>query len=393
MKNGRNKWHFETQCVHAGSEPDPLTGAVTPPLYLTSTYAKRLPDGSTPELSFDYSRDEHPTRQRLEKAISVLEDASWTVAFSSGMAAIDAILALLEPGDKLVALRDLYGGTWRILTQVYKRYGLIVYPATDEAEIEALLRHHPDVKMIFLESPTNPLLQVVDIKGVAEIRERYAPEALLCVDNTFATPCIQQPLRLGADLVVHSATKYIGGHSDLILGTVSGTDRKIEERLRFIRKARGAIPGNLECFLALRGIKTLHLRVERQSYNALRIAFFLEAHPAVRKVYYPGCPSHPTHHIAKKQMKWYGGIVSFSLKNDTEESAMRVLNNLKIFTLGESLGGVESLANHPLTMTHASIPDDLRHPEITPGLIRLSVGVEHVEDLIQDVSRALDSIE
>lgn len=383
-----------TICVHAGADPDPLTGAVSPPLYLTSTYAQWLPgEGKPPSQPYEYSRAGHPTRDRLEEALAILEKGKWAVTFSSGLAATDALLsALLQPGDTVVAIQDLYGGTWRLFQKFYSSLSITFHYAGNTDELLHLLRQLPTVRLIWIETPTNPLLRIVDIHRLAEEVRSSHPDALLVVDNTFATPIFQTPLTLGADLVVHSATKYLGGHSDLLLGAVIGQDSDLEEKLRFTQKARGAIPGVLECYLLLRGIRTLHLRMQRHQENAMKIAKFLTRHPAVEKVFYPGLRDHPDHEIARKQMRGYGGMVSFRLRTRDFLQIQRFLRRFQIFLLAESLGGVESLVSHPLTMTHAEMPPDMRPAELDEAVIRLSVGIEDVQDLIADLEQALEVI-
>ena len=379
---------FATQCVHAGQTPDPSTGAVMTPVYFTSTFAQRAPGDHD---GYEYARVHNPTRTALEGNLAALEGAAHGVAFASGVAATDAVLKGLSAGDHVVATNDLYGGTYRLFTQVYERFGLAFTFAdlTDPANLEAALQ--ANTKLVWLETPTNPLLRILDIARLADIA--HAAGADVVVDNTFATPMLQQPLALGADLVVHSATKYLGGHSDVILGAVLTSRDDWNERLRFQVKSTGAVPGPMDCFLVLRGTKTLHLRVERACANAERIVAFLADHPKVGAVLYPGLPSHAGHDVAKRQMARYGAMVSFTLKDDRVETAHALMSRTNVFTLAESLGGVESLIEHPASMTHGSIPADVRRAAgLSDSLIRLSVGVEDVQDLIDDLSAALDTV-
>ena len=383
---------FGTRCVHAGQAPDPATGAVMTPVYFTSTYAQTAPNEHR---GYDYSRADHPTRRALEGNLASLEGARHGVAFSSGVAAMDALLKRLRPGDHVVATNDLYGGSFRLFTQVFEPFGIAFtfVDMRDLAATEAAMR--AQTKLVWIETPTNPLMRVIDIAAVAALAK--ARGAWVAVDNTFASPALQQPLSLGADLVVHSATKYLGGHSDVILGAVLTSDDAWHEALRFQVKATGACPGPMDCFLVLRGTKTLHLRIERHCETAMTVARMLEAHPAVAEVYYPGLDAHEGHAVAAGQMAFrgrpaFGGMVSFVLMDDTVEAATRVVTTTHLFTLAESLGGVESLIEHPATMTHASIPPEERlKAGFRDSLIRLSVGVEDADDLIADLRRALDA--
>jgi cystathionine beta-lyase/cystathionine gamma-synthase len=379
---------FGTLAVHAGQAPDATTGAVMPPIYQTSTYAQSAPGEHQ---GHEYARVTNPTRSALEANLAALEGASDCVAFSSGVAATDAIVRCLKPGDHVLASNDLYGGTYRLIREVFGPFG-IESDFMDVSDPEAVERaFRPETKLLWLETPTNPLLRVVDIADLARrARERGI---VVAVDNTFATPCLQRPLSLGADLVVHSTTKYLGGHSDVIGGCVCTSNHEWTERLRFLIKSAGAVPGPMDCFLTLRGTKTLHLRMERHCFNAGEVARHLEAHAAVGAVYYPGLESHPQHELASRQMSGFGGMVSFVLKDTSIDAAMRVLSGTSLFTLAESLGGVESLINHPATMTHASIPREERIASgLADGLIRLSVGVEEVADLIADLDKALAAV-
>ncbi len=379
---------FGTRAVHAGQVPDPSTGAIMPPIYQTSTYVQEAPGSHK---GHEYARVTNPTRSALEGNLAALEGARHGIAFSSGVAATDALMKCLRPGDHVVASNDLYGGTYRLIRQVFGPFGIrsSFIDMTDLEVVERTLT--PETKLLWIETPTNPLLHVVDIAGlVALARERGITVA---VDNTFATPYLQQPLALGADLVVHSTTKYLGGHSDVIGGAVCTDDDGWNERLRFLIKSAGAVPGPMDCFLTLRGTKTLHLRMQRHCENARRIAAFLVGHPAVGRVYYPGLPEDPGHALAARQMRDFGGMVSFLLKDERMDKALRVLSGTHVFSLAESLGGVESLINHPATMTHASIPRAERiEAGLHDALIRLSVGIEDVDDLIEDLDQALDAL-
>ena len=379
---------FGTTAIHGGQEPDSATGAIMTPIYQTSTFVQSEP---TVHKGYDYSRAGNPTRSALEANLAALEGGKHCAAFSSGMGAIDAVIKLLKSGDHIVAGNDLYGGTYRIFDKVFKQFGLTC-TFIDMGKKENLTKAmKKNSRMIWIETPTNPLLGIVDIEAVTAIAKEAG--ALSVVDNTFATPYLQRPLSLGADIVVHSATKYIGGHSDVILGAAITNDDELAERLHFIQKSSGAVPGPFDCFLALRGTKTLHLRMERHCENARLVADFLAAHPKVRHVNYPGFAFHPNHHIAQKQMKGYGGMVSFTLKNEDIEAAKRLTTCTRVFTLAESLGGVESLIEHPASMTHSSLPREVRlQSGLEDTLIRLSVGVEDADDLIDDLKQALEKI-
>lgn len=376
---------FETKVIHAGIRPDPSTGAVMTPIYQTSTYVQEAPGKHK---GYEYGRSQNPTRTTLQNNLAALENGKHGIVFASGLAATDAIIKLLKPGDEVLATNDLYGGSYRLLRQIYEDFGIqsrfVDMSHLDEVEKSITEK----TKMLWIESPTNPLLNIIDIEAVSRIAQSKG--ILTCIDNTFASPYLQNPLDLGADIVIHSATKYIGGHSDLILGAVITNDDEIAKKLTFIQNAAGAVPGPQDCFLALRGIKTLHLRVERACLNAEKIAQFLRDHPVVNQVFYPGFEDHPGHEIAKKQMKMFGAMLSFNLKDDDVQKAKEIMSKTRYFQLAESLGGVESLIGHPSTMTHASIP---REERIAAGLldstVRLSVGVEHVDDLIQDLDQAL----
>lgn len=379
---------FATKAVHAGAEPDPLTGAVMTPIYQTSTYAQVTPGDHK---GFEYSRTHNPTRSRLHEALAALENGKHAFCFGSGMGAIDTVVKLLNPGDEVISTNDLYGGTYRLFTKTFARYG-VKFHFVNMADVEAVAaRINDNTKLIWAETPTNPTLNIIDIAALAALAK---PRGIkLAVDNTFASPYLQNPLDLGADIVMHSITKYLGGHSDTVMGGLIVNDDALAEQIAFNQNATGAVPGPQDCFLVLRGIKTLHLRMERHCSNALAVAAFLQSHPAVDHIYFPGLPSHPGHEVAKKQMRGFGGMMSFTLKNNTLEAAHTVLSNTRLFTLAESLGGVESLIGHPASMTHASIPKEEREKTgVVDSLIRLSVGIEDAEDLIADLRNALDRI-
>lgn len=374
-----------TRFIHAGMEPDPSTGAIMTPIYQTSTYVQEAP---ATHKGYEYARSQNPTRTALEKALAEIENGKFGLAFSSGVAATDAVIKLLEPGDEVVCGNDMYGGTYRLFTKVFEKFGIkFVYTdTTNSNNVAAAIS--PKTKLIWLETPTNPLMNVSDIAAIASVAKKAG--ALLCVDNTFASPCLQNPLDLGADIVMHSATKYLSGHSDVIQGALVMNDPALREKLYFIQKSCGAVPGPMDCFLVLRGIKTLGVRMKAHCENGRAIAHFLRQHPAVAKVYWPGFEDHPQHAIAKKQMSDFGGMISFELKNQSVEEAKRVLSSTHLFSLAESLGGVESLINHPASMTHASIPREERIKNgLSDGLIRLSVGIEDAEDLIEDLRKAI----
>jgi len=376
---------FGTKVIHAGLKPDTATGAVMTPIYQTSTFHQKTPGEHK---GFAYSRTSNPTRKALEDNLAALENGKYGLCFGSGLAAIDAILKLLKPGDEVISTDDLYGGSYRLFTQVFEPYGIQFkfVPMGDASSVEPAISEN--TKLIWVETPTNPMMNIIDIKEVAAIAKKHN---LLCaVDNTFATPYLQNPLDLGADIVMHSITKYIAGHSDVIMGGLVCKDDDLAKRLYFIQNSSGAICGPQDSFLALRGIKTLHLRMQRHCENGKVIAHYLRSHPKVDQVYWPGFEDHPNHDIAKKQMKDFGGMISFSLKGNKKEAAFKVMSTLKVFTLAESLGGVESLTCHPATMTHASIPKSEREKlGIVDSLIRLSVGIEDVKDLQEDLELAL----
>jgi cystathionine beta-lyase/cystathionine gamma-synthase len=374
-----------TTYIHAGATPDPSTGAIMTPIFQTSTYVQEAPGVNK---GFEYARSQNPTRQALETALAAIEFGKFGLAFSSGVAATDAVIKLLSPGDEVIAPHDMYGGTYRLFTKVFAKFG-IVFTYVDTASIaniEAAIT--PKTRLIWIETPTNPLMNITDIAATATIAKKAG--ALLCVDNTFASPYLQNPLTLGADIVMHSATKYLGGHSDVIQGCLVMNDPSLRDQLYFIQKSCGAVPGPMDCFLVLRGIKTLHLRMQRHCENGEKIAHFLRNHPSVSKVFWCGFNDHPNYAIAKQQMKGFGGMMSFELKNDSPENVKRVLSSTHLFSLAESLGGVESLINHPASMTHASIPREERLKNgLTDSLIRLSVGVEDADDLIDDLNTAI----
>lgn len=376
---------FGTKAIHAGQEPDPTTGAIMTPIYQTSTYVQAEPGDHK---GYEYSRGTNPTRKALEDCIASLENAQFGLCFSSGMGAIDAVMKTLKTGDEVITGDDLYGGTYRIFTKIFAPMG-IVFKFIDFTNPDNLKQHiTPKTKMVWIETPTNPTCKIIDIEAVAKIAK--ANNILLSVDNTFASPYNQNPINLGADLVMHSVTKYIGGHSDLVMGALCTNSEKLYDELFYIYNACGATPGPMDSFLALRGIKTLHIRMERHNANGISIANYLKNHPAVDKIYWPGFETHPNHEVAKKQMRGFGGMISFTLKGDSKEQAFKVASSFKVFALAESLGGVESLIGHPASMTHASIPKEEREKVgVTDSLLRLSVGIEDIEDLIADIEQAL----
>ena len=376
---------FATKAIHAGVEPDPTTGAIMTPIYQTSTYVQESPGKHK---GYEYSRTHNPTRTALQNALAALENGKHGICYASGLAATDAVLKLFKPGDEIIATNDIYGGTYRIMKKIYEPFGLIFHfiDMSDISEIEKVVSKK--TKMIWVETPTNPLLNIIDIEAVTRLCK--SKEILSVVDNTFASPYLQNPLDQGADIVMHSVTKYLGGHSDTVMGALIVNDDELAKQLTFIQNASGAVPGPQDCFLVLRGIKTLHIRMQRHCENARVVSMWLEDHPKVGKVYYPGLPSHDGHLLASRQMRGYGGIISFELKGDDYAQAVRVMENLEVFSLGESLGGVESLCTHPASMTHASIPKQEREKTgLKDTLIRLSVGIEDVEDLIADLDQAI----
>ncbi len=379
---------FGTKAVHAGVSPDPTTGAIMTPIFQTSTYVQEEPANHK---GYAYARGANPTRNALQKSLAALENGKFALCFSSGMGATDAVIKLLNSGDEVITSNDLYGGSYRMFRRVYERFGIKFHfiDLTDASAIQAYV--NPKTKLIWLETPSNPLINIIDIKACVDIAKKQ--NILVAVDNTFASPYLQNPLDLGANIVMHSVTKYLGGHSDVIMGALITNDEKIHQELAFINNACGAVPGPQDSFLVLRGIKTLHLRMERHCLNGRKIAEFLKAHPKVGKVYWPGFSDHPNHAIAKKQMRDFGGMLSFTLKNDSLEKAFQLMKSVELFALAESLGGVESLVNHPASMTHASIPKEERIKNgLVDSLIRLSIGVEDAEDLIADLEQALGKV-
>ncbi len=366
-------------------EPDPSTGAIMTPIYQTSTYVQSAPGENK---GFEYARSQNPTRFALERALAAIENGKFGLAFSSGVAATDAVIKLLEPGDEVISSKDMYGGTYRLFSKIFEKFGIKFHYAdtTDAENLKPLI--NAKTKLIWIETPTNPLMNITDISAVATLTKQN--NILLCVDNTFASPYLQNPLDLGADIVMHSATKYLGGHSDVIQGALVMNDADLKDKLYFIQKSCGAVPGPQDCFLVLRGIKTLHVRMQRHCENGEKIAQFLRNHPKVQKVYWNGFEDHPGYAISKKQMRGFGGMMSFTLKDEQPENVRRVLSSTKLFSLAESLGGVESLINHPASMTHASIPREERIKNgLSDSLIRLSVGIEDVNDLIEDLNQAI----
>jgi cystathionine beta-lyase/cystathionine gamma-synthase len=379
---------LSTKLIHGGIEPDPSTGAIMTPIFQTSTYVQEAPGKNK---GYEYARSQNPTRKVLEEALAISENGKYGLAFSSGVAATDAVIKLLAPGDEVIAGSDLYGGTYRLFSKVFQKFG-IKFHYVDMFDINNITKAINDrTKLLWVETPTNPLMNIVDIESVSKIAKHK--NIIVCVDNTFASPYLQNPLDLGAHIVMHSATKYLGGHSDVIHGCLMMNDKDLREQLYFIQKSCGAVPGPQDCFLVLRGLKTLHLRMERHCENGAGIAHFLRNHKEVGKVYWCGFDDHPGYAVAKKQMRGFGGMMSFTLRDDSVERAMQLLSSTKLFALAESLGGVESLINHPATMTHASIPREERIKNgLTDSLIRLSVGVEDIDDLIEDLDAALNKL-
>lgn len=374
-----------TLFIHAGAHPDPSTGAIMTPIYQTSTYVQEAPGVNK---GYEYARSQNPTRFALEEAFALIEKGKFGLAFSSGVAATDAVIKLLEPGDEVICGNDMYGGTYRLFTKIFEKFG-IKFHYVHMQEVENIARLINDkTRLIWLETPTNPLMNITDIAAVSALAK--GKNILVTVDNTFASPYLQNPLELGADIVMHSATKYLSGHSDVIQGALMMNDKELRDKLYFIQKSCGAVPGPMDCFLVLRGIKTLHVRMQRHCENGRIIAHYLRQHPKVGKVYWPGFEDHPNHLIAKKQMLDFGGMISFELKDDSKENVNRVLSSTHLFSLAESLGGVESLINHPASMTHASIPREERIKNgLSDSLIRLSVGIEDADDLIEDLATAI----
>ncbi len=374
-----------TKLIHAGAEPDPSTGAIMTPIYQTSTYVQEAPGKNK---GYEYARSQNPTRAALEEAYAIIENGKFGLAFSSGVAATDAVIKLLAPGDEVICANDMYGGTYRLFTKVFERFGIVFkyVDTTNASNIDDAIT--TKTKLVWIETPTNPLMNITDIAAVAEITKPN--NILLAVDNTFASPFLQNPLELGADIVMHSATKYLGGHSDVIQGALMMNDAELRDKLYFIQKSCGAVPGPMDCFLVLRGIKTLGVRMKAHCENGKAIAHWLKNNAKVAKVYWPGFEDHPGYAVAKKQMSDFGGMISFELKNDSVEEANRVLSSTHLFSLAESLGGVESLINHPASMTHASIPREERIKNgLSDSLIRLSVGIEDADDLIEDLNKAI----
>jgi cystathionine gamma-lyase/cystathionine beta-lyase len=385
MSNDYSKMKFGTKAIHAGVEPDPTTGAIMTPIYQTSTFVQSSPGTHK---GYAYARGKNPTRTVLEKSIAALEDAKFGLCFSSGMGAMDAVIKMLRPGDEVITGNDLYGGSYRMFSKVFANFAIKFHyiDLTDATNINNFINEK--TKLIWIETPTNPTMQIVDIKACAEISKKH--NLMLAVDNTFATPYLQNPLALGADIVMHSVTKYHGGHSDVVMGALVTNDEKIHTELAFIHNSCGATPGPMDSFLVLRGIKTLHLRMERHCYNGEKIAHYLRNHPAIEQDYWPGFEDHPNYQIAKKQMRGFGGMISIVLKGKNLEQTFKTASSFQVISLAESLGGVESLVNHPATMTHASIPKETREAAgVVDNMLRLSIGVEDVEDLLADLEQAL----
>ena len=377
---------FNTKTIHGGQEHDKAYGAVMPPIYQTSTYAQSTPGGHK---GYEYSRTHNPTRNALENALASIEGGNYGLAFGSGLAAIDAVMKLLKPGDEVISTNDLYGGSFRLFTKIFQNFGIKFHFVEMDSVSAVAALVNENTKLIWVETPTNPMMNIIDIVAVSELAKKY--NLMLAVDNTFATPYLQQPLALGADIVMHSATKYLGGHSDVVMGALVVKDSEIADQLYFIQNASGAVCGPMDSFLVLRGIKTLHVRMQRHCENGRVIAEYLASHPSVEKVYWPGFEPHPNHEVAKKQMTDFGGMISFVPKGAKYEDAIRIVERLKVFTLAESLGGVESLAGHPASMTHASIPKEIREQSgVVDALIRLSVGIEDSDDLIEDLRQAIE---
>lgn len=376
---------FGTKALHAGIEPDPTTGAIMTPIYQTSTFVQESPGTHK---GFAYARGKNPTRSVLEKNIAALENGKFALCFSSGMGAIDAVIKLLKPNDEVITGTDLYGGSYRLFEKVFANFG-IKFHYVDLSDPSAILPHiNGNTKLLWIETPTNPTMQIVDIKGCSEIAKKH--NLIFAVDNTFATPYLQNPLDLGADIVMHSVTKYLAGHSDVIMGALVTSNQELYDRLAFIHNSSGAVSGPMDSFLALRGIKTLHVRMDRHCENGAKVAAFLRNHPAIEKIYFPGFPDHPNYEIAKQQMRGFGGMISIVLKGKNLEETFKIASSFSVFSLAESLGGVESLINHPATMTHASIPKPVREAAgVVDNMLRLSVGIEDVEDLLNDLETVL----
>ena len=385
IKVSDQKLRFNSKTIHGGQQPDKAYGAVMPPIYQTSTYAQTTPGGHQ---GYAYSRSANPTRTALENSLASIENGNYGLAFASGLAAIDAIIKLLAPGDEVISTNDVYGGSYRLFKQIFEKFG-ITFHFIGMQDVDKIAKYvNSNTKLIWVETPTNPMMNIIDIKAVSKLAKKY--QILMAVDNTFATPYLQTPLDLGADIVMHSATKYLGGHSDVVVGALVVKDKNLADKLYFIQNASGAVCGPMDSFLILRGIKTLHVRMQRHCENGKAIAEYLAKHPKIEKVYWPGFEDHPNHQIAKSQMKDFGGMISFVPKGSSYEAAIKMVEKLKIFTLAESLGGVESLAGHPASMTHASIPQEERNKSgVVDALIRLSVGIEDEADLIGDLEQAI----
>ncbi|WP_299800374.1 cystathionine gamma-synthase [uncultured Maribacter sp.] len=377
---------FNTKTIHGGQQPDEAYGAVMPPIYQTSTYAQTTPGGHK---GYQYSRSANPTRTALENSLASIEGGEFGLAFGSGIAAIDAVIKLLAPGDEVISTDDLYGGTYRIFKKIFEKFGIVFHFVGMQGTDAVRDKINSKTKLIWVETPTNPMMNIIDIKAVAALTKET--DIMLAVDNTFATPYLQLPLELGADIVMHSATKYLGGHSDTVVGALVVKDKELADKLYFIQNASGAICGPMDSFLVLRGIKTLHIRMQRHCENGRAIAEYLKSKPKIEKVYWPGFEDHPNHYVAKEQMKDFGGMISFVPKGGSYEDAIKIVEKLQVFTLAESLGGVESLAGHPASMTHASIPKEERlRSGVVDSLIRLSVGIEDIDDLIADLEQAIE---
>jgi cystathionine beta-lyase/cystathionine gamma-synthase len=377
-----------TKLIHAGVEPDPSTGAIMTPIFQTSTFVQ---DGPGNHKGYEYARSQNPTRKALEDALAIIENGKYGLSFGSGVAATDAVLKLLSPGAEVIAASDMYGGTYRLFTKIYEKFGIKFHytDTTKPANIEALV--NSNTKLVWIETPTNPLMNITDIEAVAAITKKH--NIILCVDNTFASPYLQNPLDWGADIVMHSVTKYLGGHSDVIQGALIMNDDALKDQLYFIQKSSGAVPGPMDCFLVLRGIKTLHVRMQRHCENGTTVAHYLKDHPKVKQVYWCGFKDHAGYAVATKQMRGYGGMISFTMHEDNFEAVKKLMRNTHVFACAESLGGVESLINHPASMTHASIPREERIKNgLSDGLIRLSVGIEDIDDIIKDLEQALSFV-
>ncbi len=383
---GKKDLKFNSKTIHGGQQPDKAYGAVMPPIYQTSTYAQTTPGGHK---GFEYSRSANPTRTALENSLASIENGQYGLAFASGLAAMDAVIKLLNPGDEVISTNDLYGGSYRLFKQIFEKFGITFHFIGMQNPDKIAEYINDKTKLIWVETPTNPMMNIIDIKAVSKIAKKH--NVLLAVDNTFATPYLQLPLDLGADIVMHSATKYLGGHSDVVVGALVVKEKELADQLYFIQNASGAVCGPMDSFLVLRGIKTLHVRMQRHCENGIAIANFLANHPKIEKVYWPGFEDHPNHDIAKEQMNGFGGMISFITKGSSYDDAIKIVEKLQVFTLAESLGGVESLAGHPASMTHASIPKEEREKSgVVDALIRLSVGIEDEADLIADLRQAID---